>query len=173
MKNRFIWAMQSIKTGVAVKSYEVNGEMVLGSAVDDVIFKSETLGEVIKHNKEVRVLRQTLCNAYVFTYYPKLNRIDAMGAYLLNEEYHKRFLEAQSIVNSCIGYKSQLIKTENSDELVYLTVEGKKFVGIDGLLKAEVGELGVLWGVIIWILSFTAANWASVKNLIMLLIKTI
>lgn len=148
MKDRFFWANGLIKLNALSRDYEVNGEMVAGRNVDEVIIESTVSYDVMHYNKEIRVNRIALCNAYIIKYYPKLNLSKKAGGVnfdVLDRNFQKAQLEAQSIINSCITHTPQYIQTEDNNKIIFLTVEGKKFAGIDGLIKAEIREMGVIW----------------------------
>lgn len=101
-------------------------------------------GGFYSYNKEARVNRNDL--AKLFLQEQKIEpNIFKIEDELKKEESRIARIGYNSIVDSCIDDKNGYIKKCNDDKnKIYLSAEGKKFSGIDGLLKAEISELGVL-----------------------------
>jgi hypothetical protein len=137
-KNRFEFALYSIKTQAAITSHKLTGATGLGENEDNSVFQAEILRGVVQHHREPRVLRQTLCNEYVFTQWPYLKKRTLTNGGMGEEIYQEKFLEAEAIINSCICHKPQFMKTEGSgtEQVVYLTIDGKKFASWEGSLRA-------------------------------------
>lgn len=105
-------------------------------------------GEFYSYHKEPRVNREDLVSLYLEKtgIEPNIFQIEDEEGKEKNRQLRLQF---NSVVESCIDPENSFIKVcdENLNK-VYLTAKGKKFAGIDGLLKAWIIEFGVLSSVI-------------------------
>lgn len=112
--------------------------------------------QVNSYNKEATVLRRDLINLLITTKYKELvsSEINPYN----NEDLKNKKIELNSTIQSCIEKDKPFIKTcDDKGEEISLTYEGKQFAGIDGLIKAEISELGLMTTTILAIIGTAGA----------------
>jgi Rps23 Pro-64 3,4-dihydroxylase Tpa1-like proline 4-hydroxylase len=143
---------------------DANLETLIAEAKEE----SKTLEKYLRfelsdeYNKEALVKRDSFVDRFLLKHCNDLlerSREQSVDERCNNQELHQKKIEINSIIRSCIDKEKPYLKLdEENTEHIYLTPEGKKFAGIDGLLKAEILELNVITSVIIAIIGTAAAT---------------
>lgn len=108
--------------------------------------------DVDNYHKEAVVDRKAFVELYLSTQFKKIYQNDTerdLEERLKDRQFQTKKLEINSLIESCTDNEHGYI-TYNDEESkhIQLTAKGKKFAGIDGLLKVEIEEVGKLWTVI-------------------------
>ena len=169
-------------TEITIERFEERGggklqgeehEELLDSILADVRSDLEKIkpllleGVFYEYHREARVNRHDLEEMYLAAKLPETN-IYSIDDEVERDKCRSMRIEYNSILQSCIDNIEPYIKEDEDDKAkVFLTVDGKKFAGIDGLLKAEIAEMGILWTIVVSV-AFTvigAVNLGLLKDI--------
>lgn len=109
------------------------------------------------YHREAVVSADALVNTYLFTYFKDLcDDPDINVGFKDGVNHNKARIEVVSLVQSCVE-EGFIVRDAQEEKRLSLTSKGKKFAGLDGLLKAEITELGNLQFVLVTVVTTIAA----------------
>jgi len=191
-KNRLSLALKLIDkkssgkaTEIIIKEIKESGkkkEVELGRELTDsewqeIVLKAkkneDEFGDYLAHreassyHKEATVNRNDLVDLYLSVCGKEIlerhEKQDFRGK-LSNKELHQKKIEINSIIQSCIAKTNAFIEEDQENKTsIYLTGKGKKFAGMDGLIKEEIKELGITRSVILALILGSIGGFVS-KN---------